>query len=184
MKLAILACLFGGAAALKEMQFVGVDAPELEGTITISRTINSVSGATGKVTLDKDCTGTDAYGSNDCTINFGDTLTATYDLKLEQGLLEGSTIEVDAKLDKVVPFKFTCPACGGNCSINVPVIKKTIEFAMPPCPIKPTELANSTTFTLPAKSPIPIALSASGSIKVLDSTSQTVVDASFEAALK
>lgn len=185
MKLLMLAMCVGAAASL-EAKYVGEkpQAPELEGVITVSRTINTLTKADGSLTVDKDCTSTDAHGSNDCTIHFGDTLKLTYDLKLEEDLAEGSTIAIDAKLDNIIPFKAECAACGANCSITVPVIKKTFDIQMPDCPISATELKNVTTVTLPAKSPVPIALSAKGSITVTDAAKNVVVDADFEAALK
>jgi hypothetical protein len=86
-------------------------------------------------------------------------------------------INVNAKLDGLVPLKFSCPvsshlchtflrhltpaphtahcaqACGGNCSFTVPVAKREVSFAMPPCPI-PAAIRTSFTKTLPAVSPI------------------------------
>ena len=29
-----------------------------------------------------------------------------------------------------------CPVCGANCTITIPVVKKTFSFTMPDCPIK------------------------------------------------
>jgi hypothetical protein len=66
-------------------------ASQLENIITVTRTINTLAGADGVVTLDKDCTGSDAHGSNDCTIHWGDELGITFDLKLEEDLAEGAS---------------------------------------------------------------------------------------------
>ena len=47
----------------------------------------------------------------------------------------GSSITLDAKLDHIIPFKATCPACGANCSFTVPIIKEHFSWQMPDCPL-------------------------------------------------
>eukprot|EP00750_Incisomonas_marina_P025895 INCI5755.1.p1 GENE.INCI5755.1~~INCI5755.1.p1 ORF type:complete len:193 (-),score=36.24 INCI5755.1:118-696(-) len=188
---ALLAGLVGFAAA-REARIIDskptdskpVDAPELQGIITVSRTVNTLTGATGKVTLDKDCTSSDSYGSNDCSIHFGDTLTIDYDLELTDDIEQGATIEIDAKLDNVVPFKASCLACGADCTVTVPVIKKTFDIKMPDCPIAAGAFKNTTTVTLPATSPIPLALSVKGKVTVKDASGTTKFDLDVDAALK
>mmetsp|Transcript_6184 Transcript_6184/g.8952 ORF Transcript_6184/g.8952 Transcript_6184/m.8952 type:complete len:195 (-) Transcript_6184:119-703(-) len=194
MKFCILAALVGAAAgATHKMDYVGpkdvnigtIEEPELDGVITVDRTFNTVSGATGKLTLDKDCSSSDDYGSNDCTLNLGDTITLTYDFELQEDIKEGAKFSLDAKLDNVVPFTAICAACGQDCSITVPVIKKTIDIKMPDCPIAAgTKISNSTTVTLPTKSPIPFALSGKGTLTVTDDQGNKMLDLDFEAALK
>ena len=55
---------------------------------------------------------------------------------LTEDLAAGSTLNLDLKVDRLLPLKASCPMCGGNCSINIPVVKQNISFAMPACPIK------------------------------------------------
>lgn len=55
---------------------------------------------------------------------------------LSEDLTAGSTLDLDLKVDGLLPLKTSCPMCGGNCTINIPVVKQKVSFAMPPCPIK------------------------------------------------
>ena len=61
-------------------------------------------------------------------------------------------------------MQFTCQACGANCSITIPIVKKTVTFATPPCPIKAAHLAKTIPVTLPSKSPIPLKSKVAGTV--------------------
>ena len=190
MKCVMFAALAGVAAASKlamkpvQTEYVGEVKEALAGVIHFDRTINTLTGATGKVTLDKDCTGSDAYGSNDCDLHWGDTITITYNLALQTDIEAGAKIQIDAKLDNIVPFKAECAACGAKCDITIPIIKKDISFDMPACPISATSLSNTTTLTLPATSPIPISISGKGKLTVIDATGKTIADVDVNVDLK
>lgn len=54
---------------------------------------------------------------------------------LNEDLTAGSTLNLDLKVDKILPLKTTCPMCGGNCTINIAAIKQKVSFPMPDCPI-------------------------------------------------
>ena len=54
---------------------------------------------------------------------------------LNEDLTAGSTLNLDLKVDKILPLKTKCPMCGGNCTIDIAAIKQKISFAMPDCPI-------------------------------------------------
>ena len=136
------------------------------GNIQFSRTVDSVTGAEGTLTLASGCTSSEQYGSNDCTLTWGEKVTATVNATLDKDITQGTTFTVDAKVDGLIPLKFTCPACGGNCSITVPIIKKTVSFALPPCPIKADHIAKTFSAQLPSKSPIPLKSKVTGTVSV------------------
>ena len=87
--------------------------------LQFSRTLKQVGHLTGQVTFDKGCTKTDPYGSNDCTWEWGETIATGYGGALQEDVQSGRLI-VDLKVDTTVPFQFTCPVCGANCTVNVP----------------------------------------------------------------
>jgi hypothetical protein len=160
------------------------------GGITVSRTIKS-SDIAGAVTVDGTaCTSKDQWGSNDCTMSWGSKYDVHYNVSLTQDIEAGSTIVLDLKLKTgiiPVPLKATCPLCGGNCTIDIPLIKQKIDFAMPPCPIKAASLpAGALPFTLPAdplKPPLPKKLGVSGTISAVDKSGKHLLDASIEVEL-
>jgi hypothetical protein len=103
------------------------------------------------------------------TFNWGDTINLAYSL-LSGEDITGGTITIDAKVDSIIPFKASCPACGADCTIKIPIIGKTESFAMPPCPLltKGELLANATKLVLPSKSPIPAKTGVKGTIQLTD----------------
>lgn len=159
-----------------------LEAPEDSG-ITASRTINSLADANGTITIAKGCTESDQYGSNDCAFGWGDSIDVTYDVELDEDLDEGSTVAIDVKLDGLIPFKASCPLCGKNCTITIPIIKQTVSFYIADCPISQAQLKNTTSIVLPTKSPVPIKISLSGSATVQDASGKTIVEADITAAL-
>ena len=118
------------------------------------------------------CARADAYGSNDCTLAWGSSNTANYSIALTAPIT-GGTFDIDLKLDGIIPFTASCPLCGANCSLTIPIIKTPISFKMPDCPITAHSLANITSFTLPATSPVAGKVSIAGTIsaKNTDGTS-------------
>merc|ERR1711998_391893 len=77
-------------------------APNGDKPITFSRTIDSVSGASGSVTLDHGCTGSDEYGSNDCAFGWGQKVSANLNVTMAKDITSG-TISVDAHVDGLIP---------------------------------------------------------------------------------
>eukprot|EP00756_Hemistasia_phaeocysticola_P033856 Hpha_TRINITY_DN16488_c1_g10::TRINITY_DN16488_c1_g10_i1::g.163209::m.163209/K01373/CTSF; cathepsin F len=154
------------------------------GVITFSRTVTQVpSYASGKVTLGgagAACTGSDQYGSNDCTLQWGGAVDITYDVALTQDFPSGS-VSADMKIDGLISWKPSCKVCGENCTLKIPVIGKEISFATPACPIPATTLSNTTTQTLPAAPSGLPKTSVKGTLSVTDSTGATVGGGSFEA---
>lgn len=146
--------------------------------ITVSRTISNVaSGFTGKATVDKDCTGTDAYGSNNCDFHWGDSVTLSLSGNLAKPLAAGSKIAIDAKLDGFIPFKASCNMCGAPCQIKIPVVKKTVTINVPPCPIPAGPLTYTTKLTLPSKSPVPVTTKAKATVTLTDASGAIVARA-------
>ena len=60
--------------------------------ITVSRTVNSISAGTGKLTLaGGSCKSSDAYGSNDCVLDWGKSYTAAANGTLTKAIESGDT---------------------------------------------------------------------------------------------
>jgi hypothetical protein len=125
--------------------------------ITVSRTVNSISAGTGKLTLaGGSCKSSDAYGSNDCVLDWGKSYTAAANGTLTKAIESGDTFTADFTVDELLPFKFTCQLCGVDCSFTLPVVRKHVSFAMPACPITAGAVHVSKSFTLPTSSPVPL----------------------------
>jgi len=139
--------------------------------IVFSRTINSVSIGTGNVTIDSDCAAKDEYGSNQCDLHWGKQYTVTLAADLSTDITAAHSFTVDVKLDKIIPFKFTCPICGSECTVTVPIVKKTVSFKLPACPIKAGPYRLTKTITLPAKAPAPIKAGFKGTVTMSDGSS-------------
>ena len=60
---------------------------------------------------------------------------------------------------------------------------KTINIALPPCPINPNALKGSKSITLPAKSPIPLKLDVKGSITIKNGDGTVLADVTVDVAL-
>ena len=149
--------------------------------IVVSRTVNSISNATANVTIEGPaCTDKDQYGSNSCDVTWGSSYTVDYAVTLAEDLTAGAQVHVDVKLDSVVPFKFSCAVCGADCSITVPIIKKSYKFEMPPCPISKQSLSDRITKALPAKSPVPLKISLKGNVQVTDQAGGVIADVDVE----
>merc|ERR1719397_1550444 len=119
------------------------------GSITFDRTITNVhAGFNGSVTLDHGCTKKDQYGSNDCTLNWGESYNVTYQFVLGEDITAGANFSISAKIsfEKV---DINCNFCGKNCSFTI--LDQDVNLAMPDCPIKAGYLPQTiTSFTLPA----------------------------------
>lgn len=98
---------------------------------------------------------------------------------------EGATIDIDAKVDSIVPFKATCPACGANCTLTIPVVKQDVTFAMPDCPLvsASTPLSFSTTAKLPGTSPTPTKISVTGSVTLNDASGSALMKMDLDATV-
>lgn len=150
--------------------------------IVVTRTVDSVAGA-GKLTVDHDCSSSDQYGSNDCDVHWGDTYNARLQLSLTEDIEQGATFSVSAHIDHFFPLSFSCPACGGNCSITIPVVGKTVSFTLPDCPITARAFDQNITVALPSSSPVPIRVSATGTAALADAAGTTLAHVSFTATV-
>jgi hypothetical protein len=84
-----------------------------------ARTVKVLQHATGQLTFDKGCTRTDQYGSNNCTWKWGDSITEAYQgVALQEDIQAGKLI-VDLKVNNAIPVQFSCPVCGGTCTIKL-----------------------------------------------------------------
>ena len=137
--------------------------------ITVSRTVNSISAGTGMLTLaGSSCKSSDAYGSNDCVLDWGKSYTAAANGTLTKAIESGDTFTADFTVDELLPFKFTCQLCGVDCSFTLPVVRKHVSFAMPACPITAGAVHVSKSFTLPTSSPIPLKSGFKGTVIAQD----------------
>ena len=134
-KVLVLCCLLGLATA----------------SVQIERTVSGVpSDVTGSLLLDHGCASADQFGSNQCSLNWGDNATATIAYQLPRTLTEKSMLHLDVKV-LGMPLSATCQICNKKCELKIPVIGIPVEIDMPPCPI-----ASNTTiapFSLPNASP-------------------------------
>lgn len=87
--------------------------------LAFSRTVNTISHATGAVEFDRGCTRTDPYGSNDCTWIWDESISAAFQGSLQEDITAGKLV-VDLKIDNTIPFSFSCPVCGADCTITIP----------------------------------------------------------------
>lgn len=152
------------------------------GGVTFSRTVSAINKAAGTVTFDSGCTSKDAYGSNDCTFTWGETVGISYNVALQEDIT-GGTLKLTSKVDNILPFDANCPACGANCTITIPVVKKSISFALPPCPIKAGSFKNTTSVVLPAKDPAGIGASIKGTLTVTDQNNVEVISVDLTAKI-
>jgi hypothetical protein len=144
--------------------------------VSLSRTVDSLTLGSATLFIDGPaCASSDAYGSNDCTVQWGQTYNAHLNATLDTPVEKGSVIHLDATVDDVVPFKVSCPACGAECTVTVPVIKKTYTYQMPPCPISGT-FGQTMSLALPDKSPVPLKTSVKGVATLTDAAGHTVAE--------
>mmetsp|Transcript_25887 Transcript_25887/g.62365 ORF Transcript_25887/g.62365 Transcript_25887/m.62365 type:complete len:175 (+) Transcript_25887:51-575(+) len=144
--------------------------------IIASRTVDSVEqGTYGTVVLDSGCTDKDDYGSNNCDLKWGQSYNAIVNITTGEVLESNSTITIDLEIKELfkIPFKASCPICGVNCTITIPIIEKKESIAMPACPIAGA-LDLTKTFTMPPKFPIPFKASASGTVVITNGNGDTV----------
>jgi hypothetical protein len=87
--------------------------------VTFSRVVNTIAHMTGQVSFDKGCTSTDPFGSNDCTFAWGESISESYQGALQENITSGKEV-VDLKINNTIPFSFSCPVCGADCTITVP----------------------------------------------------------------
>ena len=150
--------------------------------IVISRTINTLAaGSSANVTVEGSaCSKVDAHGSDACDVHWGDAYAVDLDVTLGQDLTAGAKVNVDMKLDDFIKFKFECAVCGTDCTVTVPIIKKTFTIPMPACPISKRSLQKRISAALPSKSPVPLRIGAKGTVQVTDATGAVLVDMNVE----
>ena len=155
--------------------------------IQFSRTVTSIaSDSDFQLKFDAGCTSSDDYGSNDCSFAWGDDISGSVGGDLGHDLEEGSTFSVDVKVDKLVSWKFSCAACGANCTTTIPVVGEDVNFAMPDCPV-PATAVPATVFEqlLPADSPTKgVKVTVSGTVGVKDSKGADVIALKIDATVQ
>jgi len=135
-------------------------------SLAFSRTVKVFQHMVASLAFDQGCTKTDPYGSNDCTWTWAAPVTVAHGGSLQEDVTAGKLI-VDLKLTDTVhgttPFQFSCPICGGDCTILNPFSAASETFAMPACPINQMTRPLTITSFIPPRSPreaIPAALPA------------------------
>ena len=153
--------------------------------IQFSRTVETVGpNGGGTLKFDSGCSSVDQYGSNNCNWAWGTTILGSVDAH-SGPLNEGSTLVVDLKVDRVISWKFTCAACGANCTTSIPVVNEEVNFAMPPCPIPAETIVEAFNSTLPATSPTKgVKVTATGSISFLNENGATVLGLDIDATVQ
>jgi hypothetical protein len=174
---AALALLVASASAQDSLMI-----PAATTGISVDRTISSIYDAKVHLTVDKGCTSSDAYGSNNCNWAYGTAINLDYSVSLSENISSGK-IAINMKVDSVIPFVATCPACGANCTLTIPVVNIPVSFAMPPCPLNSFSISNITNVVLPSSNPIGTKTSASGTIVLTDQNGKTVLGLSLDATL-
>ena len=145
--------------------------------VTLSRTVNSLAAGSATLTIEGSaCASQDNYGSNDCDVHWGQSYGLKYDATLSKDIEAGSSFTADFKLDRFVPLKFTCALCGADCTVTVPIIKKTYTLKMPSCPISSQGLRGNLTATLPSPSPVPLKIGLEGNLKATDANGNVLAD--------
>ena len=156
-----------------------------QANVQFSRTVNSV-GANGDFVLkfDAGCASVDAHGSNNCAWDWGAYIQGSVDAH-SGPLNEGSKLIVDLKVDKVISWKFTCAACGQNCTTTIPLVNEEVNFATPPCPIPAQTAVELFNTTLPSTSPTKgVKVTAVGTIKVVNELGATILDLGIDALVQ
>ena len=146
--------------------------------VSFSRTVKSLAkDSTFNLLFDSGCKSTDSYGSNNCQFNWGSLVSGYFSGKLGHDLQQGSKFSVNFKVDKFISWKFTCAACGANCTTTIPVIDQEVTFATPPCPISATEVIKQIfNSTLPVDSPTPVKVTATGDVILTDASNNNIID--------
>ncbi len=161
---------------------IALFAAAAQADITFTRTVDTVADYVDGSVLLSGCPAADKYGSNNCDLKWGQDLDITYNATLDKPITTGSKISVDLKAS-FLPLKFDCAACGAVCEFKVPIVGKTISIKLPDCPIAPAALHNTTSVTLPAKSPLPLKIEAKGSITVTNGDGSVVAKVDVDATV-
>ena len=82
------------------------------------------------------------------------------------------------QVNNVLPFKVDCAVCGADCVVTIPIIKKKITIKGQPCRVKAGTLSGTTVLAIPAKDPVPLKVTFSGSGTIQDSKGTVVVSVS------
>jgi hypothetical protein len=154
--------------------------------VELSRTITGIASDTSiKLVFDSGCKSSDAYGSNNCDFKWGSLISGSVGGKLGHDLETGSKFSVDLKVDKLISWKFTCALCGANCTTTIPVVDQPFTFSTPPCPIQAFEKAEQQfNATLPATSPVPVKVTATGPITFTDAKGKTVLSVKLDLTIQ
>ena len=151
--------------------------PSVVADIVVSRTVVTNAIATNAslwVDTAGTCSSSDQYGSNVCDVTWGTALTVEAYAHLDHDVTEGSVISVSAKLDRIIPFKTSCAACGAPCVIEVPLIKWNYTQEMPACPIKVGAYKIKRIIPLPHKSLVPIKVGFEGTATLSSASGQVL----------
>jgi len=143
-------------------------------TVTLKRTISNVNGVVPYVKITPGCTSADQYGSNDCTMNWGQTYTINETVALQKEVTGTSKLSVQATVAGIIPLAFECPMCGANCTVTIPIINKKESWYMGPCPIKAATENKVIPLPLPASNPIGIPVSITGTVTISGDISITI----------
>ena len=145
--------------------------------ISATRKVTAViAGGSGVVNFDKGCSATDKYGCSTFALNWGTNYTLEAKAHLPEAIGEGAKLEVDVKIDYLLPLKFTCAVCGATCEFTIPLIGKKVSLKLPACPLAPAgAFAKHVVLPIPAKDPVALGVSVGGSVTVKDKAGKVLL---------
>eukprot|EP00615_Pteridomonas_danica_P009174 CAMPEP_0114341776 /NCGR_PEP_ID=MMETSP0101-20121206/9273_1 /TAXON_ID=38822 ORGANISM="Pteridomonas danica, Strain PT" /NCGR_SAMPLE_ID=MMETSP0101 /ASSEMBLY_ACC=CAM_ASM_000211 /LENGTH=177 /DNA_ID=CAMNT_0001475493 /DNA_START=71 /DNA_END=604 /DNA_ORIENTATION=- len=147
-----------------------------DGTVDIELDTSPPTGA---------CATEDAYGSNDCTFDWGQNVTGSFVGTIGDPIESGSTLSVNLKVDKVITWAFSCAACGAVCETTVPVVNQPVSIPLPDCPLPVGSLEKAFNEALPASSPLGgVKVTATGTLGVTNPSGADVLKLSIDISVQ
>eukprot|EP00592_Proboscia_alata_P009269 CAMPEP_0194352942 /NCGR_PEP_ID=MMETSP0174-20130528/1334_1 /TAXON_ID=216777 /ORGANISM="Proboscia alata, Strain PI-D3" /LENGTH=270 /DNA_ID=CAMNT_0039121273 /DNA_START=62 /DNA_END=874 /DNA_ORIENTATION=+ len=123
---------------------------------------------------DESCNESDEFGDHNCHFNWGNVISGSFEGELKEDLTAADKFIVDMKLNKYVKFKFSCNVCGKDCNIEVPVIKKSMTYSAPACPIN-KNLSQDLSIQLPSSGLGGVHLNAQGTIRLVGANGNDLI---------
>jgi len=123
--------------------------------VTVSRTITNLpEGSSFYLTMQGDhCTSNDIHGANHCHYDWGDVVEGKYTVQVSQRIEQGDMLTGTFKIDRIIPYEFSCALCGSDCVLEVPVVNFNYTIPMPPCPVRSHQIVKHVEYGLRSESP-------------------------------
>ena len=122
--------------------------------ISFTREISLSENINLKVSFDDDrCTENDSFGGNKCHYSWGDQVTSTITYYSNETITQDAYMEGVFIVDNKVQWEFSCPLCGQDCVLKMPVLPLEYSLSMPSCSLQPEERTEIITYDLWKNSP-------------------------------